>query len=295
MDDQHILVVESHGNEGDGASAFSYSREPHFNGHLQSGTSEEHLPNVYEVKRYKMIRTVWATIMSLTVEAMLIAVVLQLRWYCREDVCAIPASSVAVYLNSAVWLFTLVIHRYIRYQRDHLRRNGYAAFYHKTKTTSTVPALVFSTGSVVLLVYLNILHDVGCYEKAKGDVCKLGLDTFAWIQFLIVIEVFLAFPFLFIYLVRSLQFNSSRQTPDIFRESLLDQDTLPVRRDVGFRSQTLVEELLEKQSDAISYLKLRCEHLTRTIYNLMNQISTYNSTDDLRVSVSVSDVQPITV
>lgn len=61
------------------------------------------------------------------------------------------------------------------------------------------------------------------------------------------------------------------------------------------RSQTLVEELLEKQSDAISYLKLRCEHLTRTIYNLMNQISTYNSTDDLRVSVSVSDVQPITV
>lgn len=240
MDDQLILVAESHGHEGDGSSAFSYSREPQFNGHLQSGTSEEHLPNVYEVKRYKMNRTVWATITSLTVEAMLIAVVLQLRWYCYEDGCSIPASSIAVYLNSAVWLFTLVIHRYIRYQRDHLRRHGYAAFYHKTKTTSTVPALVFST------------------------VC-------------------------------SLQFNRSRQTPDIFRESLLDQDTLPVRRDVGFRSQTLVEELLEKQSDAISYLKQRCEHLTRTIFNLMNQISTYNSTDDLRGSLSVSDVQPIAV
>ena len=61
------------------------------------------------------------------------------------------------------------------------------------------------------------------------------------------------------------------------------------------RSQTLVEELLEKQSDAISYLKQRCEHLTRTIFNLMNQISTYNSTDDLRGSLSVSDVQPIAV
>jgi hypothetical protein len=294
MDDQHILVVESHGNEGDAASAFTYSREPHFNGHLQSGATEEHMPNVYEVKRFKMIRTVWATLMSLTVEAMLIAVVLQLRWYCHKDGCAIPASSIAVYINCAVWLFTLVIHRYIRHQRDHLRRHGYAAFYHKTKTTSTVPALVFSTGSVVLLIYLNILHDVGCYEKHNIDACKLGLDTFAWIQILMILEVFLSFPFLFMYLVRSMQFNKRRQTPDIFRESLLDQDTLPVRRDVGFRSQTLVEELLEKQSDAISYLKLRCEHLTRTIFNLMNQISTYNSTDDLRMSLSASDVQPIT-
>jgi hypothetical protein len=285
-------VVDSHGNDGDGASAFNYSREPHFN----NGASEEHLPNVYEVKRYKMVRTVWATILSLTVELVLIAVILQLRWYCYEDGCAIPASSIAVYINSAVWLFTIVIHRYIRYQRDHLRRHGYAAFYHKTKTTSTVPALVFSTGCVVLLVYLNILHDVGCYDKNKSGACSLGqFDTLAWIQVLIIMEVLLAFPFLFIYLVRSLQFNKRRQTPDIFRESLLDQDTLPVRRDVGFRSQTLVEELLEKQSDAISYLKLRCEHLTRTIFNLMNQISTYNSTDDLRASLSVSDVQPIVV
>lgn len=71
---------------------------------------------------------------------------------------------------------------------------------------------MYFLGSVVLLLYLNILHDVGCYEKNKGDVCKLGLDTFAWIQILIVIEVFLAFPFLFIYLGKFDVFSCNSST-----------------------------------------------------------------------------------
>lgn len=284
MIEPRILVVDANRRyENDRPTTSS------FNGHLQNSLQEEHMPNVYEVRRYKTVDSVWATILSLAIEAILFAVVLQLRWYCQEKRCGVQAASIAVYLNCAVWLFTLIIHRYIRRQRDQLRRYGYAEFYHNTRTTSTVPSVVFSCGGVVLLIYLTALNDLNCSDL--WNVCKTGIDAFGWIQIVISLEVLVAFPFLFVFLVHSLRFNMCRQTPDIFRESPLDQDNVSVRRDVGFRSQTIEEELLEKQSDAIAYLKLRCEDLTRTIFALTSVQSASNSTDDLRASLNTNDAQ----
>lgn len=294
MEEPRVVVIESsrrsHGETSSRNSRYSYSggHEPQFNGHLQNSSTEEHLPDIYEVQRYKTVKTVWATVLSLTVQAVLVAVVIQLRWYCSEKQCGIATSSIAIYSNIAVWLFTLVIHCYVRHHRNLLHRYGYAEFYHKTKTTASVPALVFSAGCAVLLTYVTVLHDADCYATNSNN-CKPGLDTFGWIQILISLEVVVSFPFLFVYLVHSLHFNKNRLTPDIFRESPLDQDNLSVRRDIGFRSQTLAEELLEKQSDAISYLKLRCEDLTRVIFNLTNQQSDVcNSVDDVHGSASAS-------
>lgn len=286
MDESRILIVDpdrryvsDRATSEVGSSTIS---EPTMNNSVQ----EERMPNIYEVKRYRTVKHVWATILSLAIEAILVAVVIQLRWYCRGNRCVIRTSSIAVYLNSAVWLYTLIVHRYISHQRNQLRRYGYAEFYRKTKTTSTAPFLVFSFGGIILLIYLTVLYDLGCF-----DTCNVGIDAFGWIQIIIVIEVLIAFPLRFVYLVDSLQFNRCRHTPDIFRESCLDQDNVAIRRDVGFRGQTLLEELLEKQADAISYLKLRCEDLTRTIYNLSSLPVSRSAADDLRASFGTNDTQ----
>lgn len=37
-------------------------------GDLKSSVQEERMPNIYEVKRYKTVRNVWATILSLAIE-----------------------------------------------------------------------------------------------------------------------------------------------------------------------------------------------------------------------------------
>jgi len=125
-----------------------------------------------------------------------------------------------------------------------------------------------------------------------------SLDENNVVQIVVTVEIVPALMCLAVLMARTLHFNGLRHPPDVQQEEAMMQSTVPglrgaASRDVGFRDASVlniqdngdfgsgrhginVEELLEKQSDQIRYLKSHNANLSRKILRLNVELDNRN-------------------
>jgi len=113
-------------------------------------------------------------------------------------------------------------------------------------------------------------------------------------QIVVTVEMVPALLCIAVLMIRTVHFNGLRHPPDVHQEEAMMQSTVPglrgaSSRDVGFRDASLlnvhdhgdygtgrralhVEELLEKQSDQIRYLKSHNANLSKKILRLTEEL-----------------------
>lgn len=253
------------------------------------------MPSVYAQKRFKPIYTLWAILVSLLLQVILVLTVFLLQFLCSKISCRLPASlpitSVVAYVHVGVWFLLLLLHLYLRRQHNISRRYGYGMFYRRTLCLRRLTFYVSSVATVMLLTSLLVFAD--------NDYCAASnclLSPIHWIQLFVSIEAAACLIFLTVYLVQTVSFIRQQSPPDVFRESLLVSDSMSSRIFLGYRNHSVVEELLERQQDTITYLTERCQHLTELLSLTQPTglgMSAASSTNDLSVS-AVSSTAVIT-
>lgn len=125
-----------------------------------------------------------------------------------------------------------------------------------------------------------------------------SLDENNVVQIVVTLEIVPAMMCLAVLMARTVHFNGLRHPPDVQQEEAMMQSTVPglrgaASRDVGFRDASVlniqdnadfgsgrhginVEELLEKQSDQIRYLKSHNANLSRKILRLNAELENRN-------------------
>lgn len=182
------------------------------------------------------------------------------------------AYSILQYCHSAVWAIMIIIDFYLHREHNILSCSGYIHYYQLTKKLRKANVYIFSTGCAVLAV-TAVVVDNYC---PKRDACLLlSLRPVNYLQILLVIEAVFAVPFLFKYLVMTFGFHRNKFRQDAQHDELLlsfmhSQSTAD---DIGFRDGTLLEDIIEKQSDMISHLKKYNAFLSKKILNLSIELT----------------------
>lgn len=154
------------------------------------------------------------------------------------------------------------------------RRHGYLEFYRSTRFLRYFPLMLISAGNS-LLIYLIKLMQKYC-DKDNNQKCFTNLTQNNILQIFVSLECALLLPVLIIYLIKTIQFNRSKKSPDISLE--LDRpifDTTKAKS-VGARDSTYLTNILENQADMIRYLQERNKKLTLKLYGLTQNINTQN-------------------
>jgi hypothetical protein len=242
----------------------------------QQAEEELELPGLHIIHRYKSMHTVWAILVNVAIQVCLLVMIFLLPMLLSKAESSVlptelPLTSLFVYIHVIVLFTVLALHLYLRQQHNASRRYGYGEFYRHTICLRRLPFYVVLLVTVIISITVHIMNDLHyCHmPKASSDclwLCGLKLEPFRWLQLIVCVEFIICFPTLIIYLVRTIRFNNSRLTPDVFRESTLSPDTTPVRIVLGYRDKSLVEELLEKQLDQINFLRERCQQLTHEMF-----------------------------
>ncbi|KAI0238300.1 transmembrane protein 192, partial [Lamellibrachia satsuma] len=224
---------------------------------------------------FRHINTTWMIIVELLLTTCLGIVTFLVPFLCGADKCGISAFSVIVYTHGTWWFVVLLADRYLRWQHNLSRTYGYLEFYRQTKNIRRWPVMVFSAGNALLLIVLTLLHD---YCSEDTDHCPgflAPLHTCNYLQFVITLEVVVVTPILIIYLVKTVKFNKRQPSPDVTQEDTMSAflHSQAHTSDVGFRDETFLDDVLEKQADLIRYLKQHNAHLGRKILQLTTQLN----------------------
>ncbi|KAH7952238.1 hypothetical protein HPB52_020343 [Rhipicephalus sanguineus] len=152
------------------------------------------------------------------------------------------AYSVVLYAHVCLWAVMMLLDCYLRHQHNILHCSGYIYYYQLTRR----------------LRRANPVH---------------------YIQILVALETLLALPFLVKYFVMTLNFHKNKHKMASLHDELLlsfmhSQSSVG---DLGFRDDTYFEDVLEKQSDMIRYLKKYNAFLGRKILNLSVELNNFRS------------------
>lgn len=186
------------------------------------------------------------------------------------------AYSVVLYAHVCLWAVMMLIDCYLRHQHNILHCSGYIYFYQLTRRLRRANVYIVSAGSTMLLL-LSVLVDNYCHDR--GACPGSPLKPVHYVQILVTLETLLALPFLVKYLVMTLNFHKNKYKLDSLHDELLlsfmhSQTSVG---DLGFRDDTYFEDVLEKQSDMIRYLKRYNAFLGRKILNLSVELNNFRS------------------
>lgn len=186
------------------------------------------------------------------------------------------AYSVLLYTHSCLWVAMMLIDCYLHRQHSILHCCGYISFYQLTKRLRRANVYIVSGGSV-MLVLLAVLVDNYCHDR--GACPGSPLKPIHYVQILLVLEALMALPFLLKYLVMTVNFHKNKYRLDMQHDELLlsfmhSQSSVG---DLGFRDDTYLEDIVEKQSDMIRYLKKYNAFLGRKILNLSVELNNFRS------------------
>jgi hypothetical protein len=107
----------------------------------------------------------------------------------------LTAHDLIIYIHSGFWLLKFAFDRFYQHQHMVSKRNGYLDFYRQTRLIRSLPLLVISFGSSVLLVLERVLI---LYCPAKCTTLNLTAENF--LQGFVTLECLALLPILYYYL-----------------------------------------------------------------------------------------------
>jgi hypothetical protein len=180
----------------------------------------------------------------------------------------------ALFVHAGFWFLKLVFDRFYHYQHMKSRRLGYLEFYRSTRLLRYFPLMLISAGNSIL-IYLIKLMQKYC-DNENEQICSASLTQNNILQIYVSLECLLLLPVLIVYLIKTIQFNNSKKSPDISLE--LDRPIFDTARakSVGAKDSTYLTNVLENQADMIRYLQERNKKLTLKLHGLTQNINTQN-------------------
>ncbi|KAG5675434.1 hypothetical protein PVAND_005338 [Polypedilum vanderplanki] len=176
---------------------------------------------------------------------------------------------IMLYCRAGFYAFTLLFDWIVRYHHQKLRLNGYHDFTREMKNHHTIPLKIVSLwNTVILAVAAGIHHYYG--ENFMQKCIKTVFSPVVYITMFNAAETLIFFVVHGTYILKVLKFNSQNFAPDA-----LHGTGATTTGSLGLiHSQSEVNELLEKQSDLIEYLRLHCNRLNQKLQQMSNQLRT---------------------
>ncbi|CAL1273387.1 unnamed protein product [Larinioides sclopetarius] len=220
-----------------------------------------------EEPTFKKIPVTGVIILEIFLSISLIASAIAIPIFFEEDSCFILSCS-----HTALWLIMFGTNCYRNYQHNYIQKCGYLEFFRNTQLLQRIPLIVLSIGNAVLVLVLAVFLRF-C---PLPETCPLDSDFHCetYLQIFFGAEIFLVLLCLCRYLYIVVKFNRSKAIPDVHQDDLLIsylQSYAPTN-EVGFRDESYMGEVLEKQADMIRYLKQHSNNLSRKILRLNAQL-----------------------
>ncbi|KAJ6668660.1 hypothetical protein lerEdw1_012142 [Lerista edwardsae] len=159
------------------------------------------------------------------------------------------------------WILHVFLERFIHYHHSKVRSKGYLLIYRTTRHLKRLPLLVQSTGNTALLLILSA-------QLSFPDHYKLYLYVIVGI---LCVELICSIICLLVYTVKVSNFNRAKPRPDILEEERMYTYPSHITSEIGFRENSSLEEIVEKQGDVIEYLQRHNALLSKRLLALTSQ------------------------
>ncbi|XP_048160238.1 transmembrane protein 192 isoform X2 [Corvus hawaiiensis] len=173
----------------------------------------------------------------------------------------LKVQTVIIIAKVVLWVLHIFFERYVQHHHSRVRRRGYFSIYRSTRHLKRLPLLIHATGNTALLLILSVQHSF-------PDHSKLYLYLILGVLSL---EMISSLTCLVIYTVKISNFNRAKPRPDIIEEEKMYAYPSHITSEVGFRENSSLEEIVEKQGDVIEYLQRHNALLSKRLLALTSQ------------------------
>ena len=143
-----------------------------------------------------------------------------------------------------LWILHVLLELYISFYHRKVRSRGYFQIYQTTRYLKRLPLLIQSTGNTMLLLVLSAQHSF------PGD----NNIYICFILGILSLELICSVICVIVYTVKVSNFNRAKLRPDVIEEEKKYIYHEPIISEVGFRTTSSLEEIVEKQGDVIVFL-----------------------------------------
>jgi len=207
-----------------------------------------------QVARVQKLPTLPAAILQVVLcIAQIVLVFLLPALYREGEHSSLSSFSLLIYSHSAHCAAFFAIDQYLQLHHRRSRRQGYLAFYLRTKSLRRAPFHILSAGSAVLVLVIVILHDTA------GPCLPAGARV-DYLRGLVTLESLVVLCLVTSYIHLLAGFHAACRPPDVLRGDLYP--ALPDARElVGSREPGQLDVVMERQAEMIRYLTERCDQL----------------------------------
>lgn len=183
--------------------------------------------------------------------------------------------SMVLYLQISLWVLTVFSDHIMTRQHQKSQLKGYLEFNRSIAPRMKAFLTTITSCSILMLTSAAVAWDNCSKEGPCSHFVPLTPAHFA--QIILSLQTCILLPVSLVYGVRVHQFNSSMPLPDILEGQMVYSlsRSLPPLEDVGIRN-TSDDTLLEKQAEAIHFLKEHNARLSRKILSLTDQLGRYS-------------------
>lgn len=228
-----------------------------------SSTNTNH-STLHPVKRNKKrLRVIASTVITILLlcgyEAMLFVPAFKLGTHFLDSQKA-PFAFLCI-LHAAVSMALAGLYAYGERCHHKSRLLGYLKFYRDTQLLRRIPTVSMFVGNAGLLIFASVWSN-----NNEATINRRNL-----IQILVSIEMAVCIPTAIIYLVKVVRFNQSDAPPDAYHEFQTNGNTT-INSDFDIDASVDVDELLDRQSDMLKYMRQYTANLQAEIFVLQNQL-----------------------
>ncbi|KAM8808495.1 transmembrane protein 192 [Eudromia elegans] len=173
----------------------------------------------------------------------------------------LKVQTVIIIAKVILWMLHVFFERYIHHHHSKVRSRGYFSIYRSTRHLKRLPLVIHSTGNAALLLILSVQHSFPDHSKVYLYLILgvLGLELIGSLTCLV------------IYTVKISNFNRAKPRPDIIEEEKMYAYPSHITSETGFRENSSLEEIVEKQGDVIEYLQRHNALLSKRLLALTSQ------------------------
>ncbi|NXJ65123.1 TM192 protein, partial [Rostratula benghalensis] len=173
----------------------------------------------------------------------------------------LKVQTVIIIAKTVLWILHVFFERYVQHHHSKVRSRGYFSIYRSTRHLKRLPLLIHSTGNAALLLILSMQHSFPDHSKVYLYLILgvLGLELISSLTCLV------------IYTVKISNFNRAKPRPDIIEEEKMYAYPSHITSEIGFRENSSLEEIVEKQGDVIEYLQRHNALLSKRLLALTSQ------------------------
>ncbi|ERL92680.1 transmembrane protein 192 [Dendroctonus ponderosae] len=182
---------------------------------------------------------------------------------------------IIIYLHVALWIITFIMHLLTKFLHNKVRLNGYLQFYKSVECHASLPLVVVSLWTVVLLFVQTLMQHY--YPDNFSEICLNGgtLSPRAYLCALITVEFCVITGVNISYIMKIVNFNKQKPQADVYNSEWLASFNPAIfsQIEVGYGELgSKVIEFLEKQADLIHYLKEHNAKLNEKVISLSTEM-----------------------